>query len=78
MTALSFLNLTADAIVDIQWSSLTHQSQLAIKEISEGNDMPCQVKMTDLVSVIDFLLDVLNWKIHDKKNRQARYWSNYG
>ena len=37
MTALSFLNLTADAIVDIQWSSLTHQSQLAIKEISEGN-----------------------------------------
>ena len=57
--------------MDIQWSSLTHQSQLAIKEISEGNDMACQVKMTDLVSVIDFLLDMLNWKIHDKKTGRS-------
>ena len=63
--AVSFENLTADAIEDIQWANLAHPSQMAIKVISEGDDLPSHLKMSDLVAVVNFLLDLLDWKIHD-------------
>ena len=75
--AVSFENLTADAIEDIQWANLAHPLQMAIKVISEGDDLPSHLKMSDLVAVVNFLLDLLDWKIHDLSQVKNRNELNH-